>query len=337
MFDTLGLCDALRNPQPGRDCLILIQSTRKFLASDERDKIYAILGVANNIPPTFTIDYSKSVTQICQDLTVSLVTSMENLDALRYCCGCSGELGSSWAISIKPPPPNPTSEGGWVVNSGHNLYNASGKPAAIKFNSGKSYLLCKGASIGLLTQVIGPFSSYIDPEDLRRRIKSIHKDSEIPKLMEFARATGKTRSKSFWRTLLMNSDRRGDYGQVTSPPSKELEAAYKWYFEGLEAPLDIDSTAFDNLKGRFTFFTHNIVNRCFFITDTGYMGLGSYYSQPGDLAVVLLGGEFCFTLRPDGQYFRLVGDAYVHDAMNGEMIKEDEHGNIMNLKDFELC
>jgi hypothetical protein len=62
------------------------------------------------------------------------------------------------------------------------------------------------------------------------------------------------------------------------------------------------------------------VNRCFFDTETGYMGMGPRHTQLGDLAVVLIGGSFCFILRPKGQWYELVGDAYVHGAMNGEFI-----------------
>lgn len=55
-----------------------------------------------------------------------------------------------------------------------------------------------------------------------------------------------------------------------------------------------------------------------FLTNSGYMGLGEYNVAKGDHIYLLMGGEVPFILRPEGEHFRLVGEAYVHGIMDGE-------------------
>jgi hypothetical protein len=55
------------------------------------------------------------------------------------------------------------------------------------------------------------------------------------------------------------------------------------------------------------------------------MGLGAYACRPGDIAVALSGLDRCLILRRrdkegDRPGCVVVGDAYVHDAMRGELI-----------------
>jgi len=53
------------------------------------------------------------------------------------------------------------------------------------------------------------------------------------------------------------------------------------------------------------------LNRRFFVTATGMMGMGPPATKAEDLICMLFGSEAPFVLRPLGHYFELVGDAYV--------------------------
>ncbi|CAI6092189.1 unnamed protein product, partial [Clonostachys chloroleuca] len=57
-------------------------------------------------------------------------------------------------------------------------------------------------------------------------------------------------------------------------------------------------------------------------TRNGYLGTGSHKPQMGDLICIFFGSAVPFILRPreDGDRFILVGDAYVHSIMNGEIL-----------------
>jgi hypothetical protein len=76
--------------------------------------------------------------------------------------------------------------------------------------------------------------------------------------------------------------------------------------------------------------------RCVFEMQDGWIGLGPEDTRPRDVAVVLFGGKVCFMLRPKGPHFQLVGDCYVQNAMDGQLITVDEFGNIRDACEFAL-
>lgn len=58
------------------------------------------------------------------------------------------------------------------------------------------------------------------------------------------------------------------------------------------------------------------MNRRFFMTSTGMIGMAPSDVQRGDEVCVIFGSEVPFVLRPRGNSWKLVGDAYVRDMMN---------------------
>src|SRR6266536_4719840 len=69
--------------------------------------------------------------------------------------------------------------------------------------------------------------------------------------------------------------------------------------------------------------------RSFFMTETGYMGLGPALMQPGDKVCVLYGWRTPMLLREVGESNRFVGECYVYGMMMGEMIVEVEAGRLV--------
>lgn len=64
-----------------------------------------------------------------------------------------------------------------------------------------------------------------------------------------------------------------------------------------------------------------IDDRAFFLTRKGYMGISSSETAAGDLVYTLLGGDVPFVLREPAvkSEYSLVGEAYVHIIMDGEL------------------
>lgn len=64
--------------------------------------------------------------------------------------------------------------------------------------------------------------------------------------------------------------------------------------------------------------------RAFFITKTGYYGLGPFVMKPGDECHVLNGARVPFVLRRTSERapVRLMGEAYVHGIMHGELFTD---------------
>ena len=64
--------------------------------------------------------------------------------------------------------------------------------------------------------------------------------------------------------------------------------------------------------------------RTFFLTKHGYMGLGPRWCRPGDSVALIAGSEVPFIIRRNGSDHTLVGPAYVHGVMHGEMWQDED-------------
>lgn len=64
--------------------------------------------------------------------------------------------------------------------------------------------------------------------------------------------------------------------------------------------------------------------RAFFTTLGGYMGSAFHTIQEGDTVAVFAGARHPMIIRPVGEYYHLVGPAYIHGIMYGEAWPEDE-------------
>lgn len=89
----------------------------------------------------------------------------------------------------------------------------------------------------------------------------------------------------------------------------------KWLARPVEGDFFVD--LYESLVGMME-------NQTFFITKSGYIGIGPPYTSPGDQVWVFKGGNVPFVMRDasaegkDQPQLTLVGDAYVHGIMDGE-------------------
>jgi hypothetical protein len=68
--------------------------------------------------------------------------------------------------------------------------------------------------------------------------------------------------------------------------------------------------------------------RRFFITEKGYLGLGPNKIETGDQVCILFGGKTPFILRKVEEHYKLIGEAYIHGIMNGEIVQQWEAGEL---------
>jgi len=76
-----------------------------------------------------------------------------------------------------------------------------------------------------------------------------------------------------------------------------------------------------------------MLERRLFRSVQGYVGLAPVNAQPGDIICLFFGSYLPHVLRPAlKDKYRLVGEAYVHRIMDGELMK-----SAVSLETFELC
>jgi hypothetical protein len=68
----------------------------------------------------------------------------------------------------------------------------------------------------------------------------------------------------------------------------------------------------------------------FFTTVHGWIGVGPHGTKPGDDCVILQGGDVPFLLRHESGEHVLVGDCYVHEIMDGELMRAARFQNSNN-------
>jgi hypothetical protein len=79
-------------------------------------------------------------------------------------------------------------------------------------------------------------------------------------------------------------------------------------------------------------------NQTFFITKSGYIGIGPLQTQPGDQVWVFKGGNVPFVMRKskeeekDNPKLVLVGDAYVHGIMDGAVMNNEPHVQTVHIR-----
>jgi hypothetical protein len=118
---------------------------------------------------------------------------------------------------------------------------------------------------------------------------------------------------------------------VTGPSNDfSFEAdALQWFAQ--HAHLLLKSSLSQHLKrlvrkrsdpGRFhEAFVRACVDRRFFVTKTGSMGIGPDVMNEGDIIVILFGGRVPYILRPVDNGFKFIGECYVPGLMNSEAVQ----------------
>jgi hypothetical protein len=62
-------------------------------------------------------------------------------------------------------------------------------------------------------------------------------------------------------------------------------------------------------------------DKCPFITCNGWLAMGPRCLKKGDFVTVVTGADVPYLIRLDRGHFRLVGEAYVHGVMDGQILK----------------
>jgi hypothetical protein len=334
-----------RNPN---DLLLTFHCGSTYGATDPRDRIYAMLGLPGmaEIRDTMQIDYSLSTSDVYANIFNSLLRVHNDLNTLSY------------VIHRKDRALNrPSWIPRWDLNSNEPViwsvpnWNACMdiEPVAV-IDSSNSTLTLQGWQLDAILEcqrldedVFGfnPLNS--DDPDVENWSKA-WRDFLRP-LPRYT--TSSERIKAYAATLACGIDsqeRKGDVNELHEEFSKFITWAC-----GKFSPLPKESREYGRLilSKEQTYYSNNFrrsmynwnYKRRFFTTQSGYMGNGPMALQKEDVVCIFKGGKVPFVLRPEGDQYILIGEAYVHGVMDGEAIVREGEGRIHGLqsKDFVLA
>jgi hypothetical protein len=318
------------------EVLLLAEGAR--LASDDRDKVFAFLGLANdvqssNIPSGMSIhaDYGKGVSEVYVEITRKVIEHYQSLTILAA-AGLPVEPGShkvpSWVCdrSLKPRA------NVFMSPAAKQQFSACDAPANCRFTPDQKGLITSGVIHDTISVIRKPYS---------------HRDLEESIIIEWGVIAGLHKLPvaphdidSFRLTLV------GNFGQDGPLTDFELESFFPWYESiskkksrilpwGKRPSLSTDLEEGRMIR-RFRALVHRASGwRSFFLTNGGLIGIGPATAAAGDLVCVVEGATVPLILRrgkgDEGGKFQFVGESYVHELMGGEGYKTEL------LRELILC
>ncbi|KAH7355494.1 heterokaryon incompatibility protein-domain-containing protein [Pyrenochaeta sp. MPI-SDFR-AT-0127] len=312
--------------------LDLLMRWRHRDATDPRDKVYALLGLVaeSALPSARDCDYRITVPSLFSKVTVDLILSEENL---RPLIGSSEMLHKTpklptWAIDFACSNRVGKRQLKWWGHS-HRYRQFSackGQALQVATSSDATILMLTGVFVDEISAVHSACSfresEAIDDRKLYETIETckdlLHKHYNARTQHQEYIGGGSLKS-ALWRTMI------GDLVMAEFPVER-AKATQEAFYNELVDQLALGSGTgllYESLSGMVT-------NHAFFITNRGYIGIGSPETRTGDLVWVFYGGKVPFVMRNrvEGDVgeishgLTLVGDAYVHGMMDGEAVPD---------------
>ncbi|OIW25644.1 HET-domain-containing protein [Coniochaeta ligniaria NRRL 30616] len=347
MFSTLLLLDNELSDD-FRRITTLLQATLQFKATDDHDRLYALLGLVReaDVPFLPVPDYTKPVGIVFMELIKATIGARLDLECLQGNRTMAGHFGPTWIPELRGTASSGTS---WNRVAAREHYRPSdSRQACVNVDEQAGLLTARGIPVSIVDEVVGPFNpttmSDEAMDELEAVVESRGHDVYWRRIREISRSLSSSQFDEFWRALVLDQDGRllGKLGNAVRPAPDEFGRMCRVMFGDDTVPESFrpDLEGYDRHSRYVEPFEQNlngvVPHRCFIRTECGKFGYGPMATRAGDHIVILFGGNLCFVLRPKGPHYELVGDAYIQGVMNGELVREQLHGGSVE-REFVLC
>ena len=321
-FDGSGarLLDDIRiRRQNGKrlELLSLLQQMRSYDCTDKKDKVYAALGFASNVPAGGIVpDYTKSIEEVYTDVVRFSLTMppLHRLDFLGYVMRTAEEstrlrnLDESmptwlpdWRARIAVEEFGKTITGG--ENDGQRVYAASGDSEPDVEIKGRQLHLT-GFCINQITAVLAIADDSIGT-NVEKTWTPENPTDEYP--------SGGTVDEAYLHTLIVDVKR--GMGTVI-----QRGHTMNWSYEDRRAATLSGDENYNRHQNRASMRNATFGRRFFWAAD-GYMGLGPAAAKVGDKICIFYGGQVLYVLRQKNEKeHEFVGECYVHGLMDEEAL-----------------
>jgi hypothetical protein len=292
----------------------LMFDTQEAKCTDPKDRIYAILAFLERHNLEIRPDYTLDTVDVFRDVIVRSIFRLNSLVALSNCRMKESPHDfpswvPDWADTQRPRPLY------------FGLANGSTRPFAEAI--GHDTLRLTGVPVTEITEVAT--LPYLQ-RDYQHRLREQQVKTIAERVNIMAPYTGGGTYLEAYRDALS----AGVFHEAEDPPKTDafpkraatiLLRQILWGEDPGQEDLRLYHEKTTAPEQYLSVLCHTVMNRVFFWTKGGYVGLGAEFAQPGDKVVVFLGCARPMVVRPveNGKY-KLVGDAYVPGLMNGEAI-----------------
>jgi hypothetical protein len=289
---------------------VLIE-TQNLDCTCHKDRVFALLGVLKDNPKFIKLDYSHSLAKIYTHCTLNAIEENRSLELLSLAGSSNRIEGNSLELPSWVPD--------WRINVWertiplqHSLY-----AAASGFGLQKSY---QHESSVLEVHVIQVDTIIARSFNLKSRPYSYWlADWE---LKHTAYPNGDPGYHAWVRTITLDR-----YDGDTGGFSRLSPDIFKQYLGLSQLQHRRDEDGMMHLFNET--INSSLKSRAFFITESGYMGLGPLGIDTGDMVCILRGCNVPFLIRNENNHYILVGECFVWGLMDGEAVK--------NVLDSDFC
>jgi hypothetical protein len=323
----------------GPALLELLEKTQICSATDPRDRVFALLGIASDgASAGVLIDYSLECSEVYKQLANYNLAFQQSLSYLSF----SGHqlrtphLPSwvpDWSLNANPAPRSSLAGQGFKA-SGDAKPNISISPDGRELIT-TGYIVETVHRVGKIAinlELSNPFIN--DSEEfLQERLKEIAAVEECDDISSVAKPTypsGEPLASIYWRIMICN---RLFSGALPPPEMAQVEPIFRDLmshaddimnqrdYEKLDIYMlrhDYDGNQYTSAVGKWA------SGRVFCATEGRYLGWLPRGAEKGDVVCILEGGEVPLVMRlaNDGRY-QVLGDCYIHGIMDGEAMKRE--------------
>ena len=327
--------------------------------TDSRDRVFAVLGLVGLdreglVPTLLSPDYTKSKAAVYRDAT-------------RFICEESQRLGL--LASIHHRDQDDINAGGftsWAVRW-QRSFDGNIDPIAFPWNLFFLYDASDGLEWAPRTRVEAGSNLHYIPDVLRVQGFTLDKVAQVSDALSWEHLLNLPSMTALLAsaTLLAANARRLNNKDFTFAPAATLVAgclearvsasaeeileasnAFSSFLKQEDKPplwlfqLDENADQQSRAASRYMLAMHSAwMHRRFFLTESGYIGLGPKVTQKGDVVAILIGGPWPFILRlceaSCEANYQFLGQCYVHGVMDGEAARAHQDGN-SELERFDL-
>ena len=317
----------------GASLLQTLSDFRKFQSTDPRDKVYGLISLIRKDPDIGAIvpDYGKSAAQIFIDTALYSISNTKRLLVFRHVTHHPDYDGSdeyrSWAPRWDIPR-----DCTFVSHKPRHYSGPDAQFIVTKHSEGERLYLtgifyAKVMTVDRMMDIPSNLSSKSDGLQKYHQVVDVYEgidwnapmsDVALPVLARTLTCGISTTNKAL--SILDDSSLCAHY------------EAFRSYLEWLRTP----TAELDSLRGDALLY-HDMLGGCtynlrFFWTSEKDYGMGPACMREGDIVVVFYGAEAPFVLRPKGDKYLMLGEAYVDSIRNGEIMKEVGEGKRQEQK-----
>ena len=317
--------------------LRLFLDSRDRLATDPRDKIYSLRGIANKaLSAGIKVNYDSSVERVYTDFSKHVLNIRPDLQILSAVI-LRHRTNSDFALPSYVPDWSLPKYGGGFLQRYYrfkptHLFRAAGATTPrIIMEEHSDTISVEGIPLDTVARVL-PIKSILGVKEdgsvsmTESSLRELAADEIASETYPF---TGEPSWIAYFRT--MTADRTALSARINAEYRAQFFAAFGgWSLSdtnGNEQNLPPSVWA-EVSKGIGTI----IEDKDMFLTTQGYLGLGHEGFQVGDVVCIFSGGEVPFLLREtthdSKKVFRFLSECYVHGVMNGEMMNDPKRNPV---------